>query len=253
MRSQHHTVLPPTSVVCQYMLQLRIWSQIRTLLGNVPSKQRVMFATTHSEGHVSASGSFSNPTSVNSPWRKNINIYQGRGQFFFRSTLTPHQNLIEPQQHQRQYQIHLSPSTMAPPANPPSETSEIPPLRSAVLLMLVITSSLGILPTITNVTTNDVPELLPNVFYIIWAVAYLSSIIGLTFLTLTDQTKYRKALMSHYLISMALILILCHRARTVIWMLTCSMLSAIWIRGGVAALIHEVKAVLGYLWLYLYE
>ena len=87
-----------------------------------------------------------------------------------------------------------------------------------------------------------------------------------------DQTEYRAAITSHFFISATIIcvlylsksierngfknftmedIILC--LKLAIWTITFGMLSAIWMRGGVEGLKREAKAVLGNLWLSLYE
>ncbi len=102
--------------------------------------------------------------------------------------------------------------------------------------------------------------------------AYISSIVGSILVVMTDQTKDRSAMTAHLLISAAISCALCLSkcmekggfmrftqedfslcSKLVIWTVTCGMLSAIWIRGGVEALKREAKAVPGNLWLFMYE
>lgn len=158
---------------------------------------------------------------------------------------------------------------MASRASPPSQASEIPPLRSIVFLGLAFTSfSFGIF----TFYFPFIPDVLGIAFDLFFVWIYVSSIIGSILVTLTDKTPERAALTAHFVISAAMSFILCISKfiekgglkgftgkdfgfciKMVIWTVTCGMLSAIWIRRGVEGLKREAKAVPGNLWLFLYE
>lgn len=151
-------------------------------------------------------------------------------------------------------------------------TSDISPLRSMVFLGIVVTPILILCVPIFDLYCFPVPLFLGIAVSLLLTTANLVSIIGSIFLVMTDNTRDRRALNAHFLISMTLSFVLCLSKAVerggfgkftegdivlctllVMWMHTCSMLSAIWIRGGTGALVCEAKAVPGNLWHFLYE
>ena len=88
-------------------------------------------------------------------------------------------------------------------------------------------------------------------------------------LIISDQTEDCGAMTTHFVLGVIISILVCFgrshdkdvttgremyvRLNLVIWTMTCSMVSAIWMRGGLRALKREAMAVPGNLWLALYE
>lgn len=98
---------------------------------------------------------------------------------------------------------------------------------------------------------------------------YIFSIAGAIVMIEMDRTKERRAMATHFMISVALSFVLCCSkaisvarmtdadfdicVNMVIWTITVGMISAIWMRGDLEALKREAMAVPGNLWLAVYE
>lgn len=157
---------------------------------------------------------------------------------------------------------------MASLAKPPSQASEISPLRSVVFLGLAFTSFSA---SILTLNLRLVPDFLVIAFNVVSKVTYIGSIIGCINLIEADETQDRGALIVHFRMSMVMSVILCISRfiekgglggftsedfnlcmNMAIWTVTGSMLSAIWVRRGVEGLKREAEAVPGNLWLFVY-